>query len=116
MQSLVRRMLQRQMARFVKQNFHAWREEARKLRELRIKAVDSWRGYGRLLCLGPFQGWASYVKGVKNVNNERQRIVSSYLRWKWRQRIVIIEEMEASGIIWPHRWTLHETNVDLVIE
>ena len=90
MQSLVRRMLQRQMARFVKQNFHAWREEARKLRELRIKAVDSWRGYGRLLCLGPFQGWASYVKGVKNVNNERQRIVSSYLRWKWRQRIVII--------------------------
>jgi hypothetical protein len=90
MQSLVRRMLQRQMARFVKNNFLAWRGVARELRTLRIKAVDNWRGYGRLVCLGPFQGWASYVKGVKNVNNERQRIVSSYLRWKWRQRIVII--------------------------
>ena len=63
---------------------------SRTLRAIRIKAVENWRGYGRLLCLAPFQAWASFVKGVKNVNAERQRIVSSYLRWKWRQRIVTI--------------------------
>ena len=90
MQALVRRMLQRQLGRFVKANFEAWRGEARKLRIIRVKAVENWRGYGRLLCLAPFQAWASFVRGVKNVNAERQRIVTSYLRWKWRQRIVII--------------------------
>ncbi len=90
MQSLVRKMLQRQLARFVMKNFYAWREIARQLRKLRVQAVGEWRGYGRYITQTPFQAWAQFVKGVKNHNNEQQRIVNSYLRWKWRQRIVII--------------------------
>jgi hypothetical protein len=90
MQHNVRKMLQRQLGRFCKANFLAWRVKAKELRILRITTVDNWRGYARLLTQTPFQGWAEFVKGVKNHNNEQQRIVNSYLRWKWRQRIVII--------------------------
>ena len=90
MQSLVRKMMQRQLGRFVRDNFKAWREVAKELRRIRVVAIDNWRGYGRYITQTPFQGWAQFVKGVKNHNNEQQRIVNSYLRWKWRQRIVVI--------------------------
>ena len=78
-------MLQRQLARFVQKNFMAWRDLAKDLRKLRITTVANWRGYARYITQTPFQGWAQFVKGVKNHNNEQQRIVNSYLRWKWRQ-------------------------------
>jgi len=90
MQHNVRKMLQRQLGRFVQRNFFAWRALASELRKLRVRTVDNWRGYGRYITQTPFQGWAQFVKAVKNRNNEQQRIVNSYLRWKWRQRIVVI--------------------------
>jgi len=90
MQSLVRKMMQRQLGRFVRSNFHAWRAIAKELRRIRIVTIDNWKGYARYITQTPFQGWAQFVKGVKNHNNEQQRIVNSYLRWKWRQRIIVI--------------------------
>ena len=89
-QHLVRKGYQRQVARFVRDNFRAWRALSITLRALRIVTLDNWKGYARLLTQVPFQAWAGFVRGIKNHQVEQQRIVNSYIRWKWRQRIVII--------------------------
>ena len=86
-QWLVRKGYQRQIARFVRDNFKAWRARAKVTRALRIAAVDNWKGYARLLLMNPFLAWAGHVRGIKNQQQEQQRLVNSYLRWKWRQRV-----------------------------
>lgn len=86
----VRKCYQRSLARVVKATFAAWKGRTRVTRAMRIDAVDNWRGYSRLMTQLPFRAWASFVGGIKNRSAEQQRMVNSYLRWKWRQRINVI--------------------------
>jgi hypothetical protein len=43
-----------------------------------------------MMVLGPFVAWSQYVRSAKNHMAEQIRIVNSYLRWKWRQKLTRI--------------------------
>jgi hypothetical protein len=57
---------------------------------LRLLTYENWKGYARVMVYTPFHAWSNHVKAVKNHNNEQLRIAKSYLRWKWRQKIIKI--------------------------
>ena len=90
LQSNVRKCYQRQVALFVKNNFYALRERCKIQRRLRDETVSTWRSYSRVMTQKPFQAWASWYRNVKNNNNEQERIVSKYCKWKWKQRMLLI--------------------------
>jgi hypothetical protein len=90
LQSNVRKCYQRQVALFVRNNFHALRARCQVQRRLREETVSTWRSYSRVMTQKPFQAWASWYRNVKNNNNEQERIVSKYCKWKWKQRMLLI--------------------------
>lgn len=90
LQSKIRKCFQRQTSRFVQLNFRAWVKVTKSLRKLRILVISNWKGYGRFMIRTPFEAWSQYVKSAKNHMAEQIRIVNSYLRWKWRQKMSLI--------------------------
>ena len=89
-QSKVRKAFQKHTSRFVLVHFKAWAERTKYLHTLRISVIDNWKGYSRMMVLGPFVAWSQYVRSAKNHMAEQIRIVNSYLRWKWRQKLTRI--------------------------
>lgn len=86
----MKRIFRHQLSRFVLANFQAWKTVAQHQHRLRSWAMDSWRGYSRMITLPPFQAWADFVRSLKNHQLEQGRIVNAYLRWKWRRKIEVI--------------------------
>ena len=41
--------------------------------------------------------WANHVKAVKNHDQEQLRICKAYVRWKWRQKVLLILK------VWRHQ-------------
>lgn len=87
---MVKFLAQRSLARFVQYNFHAFVAQVKKQRKLRSETISNWKGYSREISYVPFAAWASYVKAAKNSQNEKTRLVSAYVRWKWRQKMLLI--------------------------
>ncbi|RYG67037.1 hypothetical protein EON64_08350, partial [archaeon] len=86
----VKRRFQRKKAQFIMSVFSGWRSIARHQRALRKKTYENWKGYAKLITSSPFQAWADFVKGQKNLYNEHLRIARSYRRWKTRQKVAEI--------------------------
>eukprot|EP01038_Epipyxis_sp_PR26KG_P013945 gene13945-18702_t len=93
----VKRRFQRKRALFIQNVFKAWVEAAKSQHKLRLQSYENWKGYQRILIHYPFNVWATHVKAVKNHHNEQIRIANSYLRWKWRQKLLRIVR------VWRHQ-------------
>lgn len=89
-QAAIKLMFQRQTGRFVQINFKAWVKATKQQRRLRVMTAENWKAYPLLMTIKPFQAWANYVAGCKNFAKEQIRLVNAYIRWKKRQKILII--------------------------
>ena len=110
-QSKVRKAFQKHTSRFVLVHFKAWAERTKYLHTLRISVIDNWKGYSRMMVLGPFVAWSQYVRSAKNHMAEQIRIVNSYLRWKWRQNSLgLCVHGGTRGVVRSGRWNVHTAN------
>jgi len=50
-----------------------------------------------MLTFLPSTAWANHVKAVKNHDQEQLRICKAYVRWKWRQKVLLILK------VWRHQ-------------
>ena len=96
-QSNVRKAYRRQLARFIKNNFIAWRKTAIDSKRLRKVTIDNWKSYSRLMVTKPFHAWAGYVSGAKHKMYEHERLAQAHIRCK--QRIKLNEIMKR----WRHQ-------------
>ena len=96
-QSNVRKAYRRQLARFVRKNFEAWRKTAGDSKRLRALTVDNWLAYARLMVTKPFHAWAGYVSGAKHKMYEHERLAQAHMRCK--QRKILSEIMRR----WRHQ-------------
>lgn len=86
----VKKSVQRQVARFVQENFIGMKAVLTEQRRLRKLTVSSWKEYGNLMTRKPFDAWSFFTKDIRSQNQQQMRLVNAYMRWKWRQRIILI--------------------------
>lgn len=78
-------MFRKKLAAFLTTALLAWREVARRFRHRRIDAIDSWRGYARLVLHAPFQVWVKYSVVSHKRTFESEHRAQLYCRWKQRR-------------------------------
>ncbi len=96
-QITVKRKYQKKLSEFVGSVFRGWRVISAHYRKLRKLTYENWTGYSKLMVQKPFQAWAEHVKAMKNRYQEHLRIAKSYMRWKERQRLLLIVK------VWRHQ-------------
>jgi hypothetical protein len=86
----VNRRYKNRTFRFLIVHFDALKKVVKRLRALRVEAVDSWKGYAALVMTLPFQAWTGWVAVSKLAYQEKVTLATNYRKWKVRAALLII--------------------------